>query len=348
MTGKQLAIRLVMTTAAIFVTPSSVSAQISCDCQCGQSVSRVLVPAPSKMSSSRDGQTRDPFTGEWVAAGAQIRWPRTNFSNDGSKSSATAGKSDSGLSRVAKSTTSPDALRSKKSSARLDASKSTDPSASGFGSSVGAAYGPGFGSGGSGNTAGGSLGGGMSGGMGGGAAGGSSNLSPRASQSGGTAGGFGGSRSGSSGFLGAATATNQSSGASTPGSATTSPSNASAGSSSGNSPSNQTSSGYSSTTPHTAPVPPTSSTEDEGSGGLAHVTPPECPTPQPETEVPPTGGNPVPQVNPGSGTGIGDAPIVPEPGSALLMGIGVTVCGIGYLRRRKIRQQTSNAAAATA
>lgn len=86
---------------------------------------------------------------------------------------------------------------------------------------------------------------------------------------------------------------------------------------------------------------------DDGSGGLVHVTPPECPIPNPQPEIPVTGGDPVTPVDPGHDGGVGDAPIVPEPGSAILLGIAMGVGGAGYIRRRRKNAKTSESLAAT-
>lgn len=70
-------------------------------------------------------------------------------------------------------------------------------------------------------------------------------------------------------------------------------------------------------------------------GGLSEVPPPMCEVPPVLPEIPSTGGDPTktPDLTPGNG--VGDTPVVPEPGSIVLLAIGAGVSGGAWLRRRK-------------
>ena len=227
-------------------------------------------------SMSRDGKTRDPFTGAWVAAGSQTRWSKADQTgNSTTTSKRLAAAVDSSKSKSATSDKS------------ASGSKSSDGRTSGF--SSGAAYGGGSLPGGSGGGASGGLfGGGMSGGNSGGYSGGSTSI-PRASgSSGGVSGGFSGGSGGSG----------KQSSAATP-------------------------------DPHTG-----------NGGGLAEIPPPHCPVPPLLPEIPSTGGDPVSPTDPNPGNVAGEAPIVPEPGSIVLLGIAIGVGGVGYIRRRRSKSPT--------
>jgi hypothetical protein len=58
-------------------------------------------------------------------------------------------------------------------------------------------------------------------------------------------------------------------------------------------------------------------------------------------EIPPSGGNPAPPTDHNPGGGAGEAPIVPEPGSIVLLGIALGVGGAGYIRRQRRKSLTS-------
>lgn len=224
-------------------------------------------------SMSRDGRTRDPFTGAWVAAGSQTRWSKVDRTGNPTNSSQRLASADNSLK--SKSTTSDKSA---------SGSKTSDSRTSGF--SSGAAYGGGSSPGGSGGGASGGLfGGGMSGSNSGGFSGGSTST-PRTS---GSSGGVSGAFSGGSGGSGKQRS------ASTP-------------------------------DPHTG-----------NGGGLAEIPPPHCPVPPVLPEIPSTGGDPVSPTDPNPGNVAGEAPIVPEPGSIVLLGIAIGVGGAGYIRRCRRR-----------
>lgn len=82
-------------------------------------------------------------------------------------------------------------------------------------------------------------------------------------------------------------------------------------------------------------VIPTPDPHSDHGGGLAVIPPPHCPVPPVLPEIPPTGGNPVPPPDHDAGHGVGEAPIVPEPGGIVLLSIAMGVCGAGYIRRRR-------------
>ncbi|MBC7967907.1 MAG: PEP-CTERM sorting domain-containing protein [Fuerstia sp.] len=225
-----------------------------------------------------NARTRDPFTGEWVAAGSQTRWSKSGQTRNSSTTSQRIASADGSSESTPKSD---------KSSSE---SKTSDTSTSGF--SSGAAYGGGSSFGGSGGGAsGGSFGGGMSGGNSGGFNGGSASTPRTSGFSGGVSGGFGGG-SGSS--------------------------------------------GKSSGTPTPDPTPKPDPHAGNG-GGLAVIPPPHCPVPPVLPEIPPTGGDPVPPTDHNPGNGAGEAPIVPEPGSIVLLSIAMGVGGAGYIRHRRRR-----------
>lgn len=221
---------------------------------------------------NREGRTRDPFTGQWVAVGSQTRWSKADQTGNPTNSSQRLASADNSLK--SKSTTSDKSA---------SGSKTSDSRTSGF--SSGAAYGGGSSPGGSGGGASGGLFGGMSGGNSSGFSGGSSST-PRTS---GSSGGVSGAFSGGSGGSG------KQSSASTP-------------------------------DPHTG-----------NGGGLAEIPPPHCPVPPLLPEIPSTGGDPVSPTDPNPGNVTGEAPIVPEPGSIVLLGIAIGVGGAGYIRRCRRR-----------
>ncbi len=206
----------------------------------------------------------------------------------------------------------------KTSSAFGDNTKSSANGISGFSSSP--AYGAGgFGGGGGGGSAGGgSFGGGNSGRSTGGFAGGTTST-PRSSTSAGVGsggGGFSGGSGSSSGFLSTSQTANDSS---STGSTKT-----------------QDSTQTPSPTTYPDPTPtPDPNPGDGGGGGFAEVPPPMCDLPPALPEIPPTGGDPtaIPDFTPGNG--VGDTPVVPEPGSIVLLAIGAGVSGGAWLRRRK-------------
>ena len=180
-------------------------------------------------------------------------------------------------------------------------SKTSDDNTSGFPGS--AAYGGGSSTGGSrSGTAVGSTGGGISGGNSGGFLG-SSAGTPRTSGSGrGVSGGFGGGG--------------------------------------GDLSKSETTSDESSTSPSVAPAPILASTSisdpDPGNrGGLAEIPLPECPVPALLPEIPSTSGNPVSPTDLNPGNVSGEAPIVPEPGSIVLLSIAMAVGGASYIHRRR-------------
>ncbi|MEJ7596058.1 MAG: hypothetical protein WKF77_31495, partial [Planctomycetaceae bacterium] len=149
----------------------------------------------STSSMSHGARTRDPFTGEWVAAGSQTRWSKTDQTGNLSNSSQRVASADDS----SKST-------SKTSDKSASGTKTSDSNTSEF--SNGPAYGGSSFGGSGGGASSGSFGGGMSGGNSGGFSGGST-WTPRTSGTGGgVSGGFGGgSGSSSSRFLSQSEAT---------------------------------------------------------------------------------------------------------------------------------------------
>lgn len=187
---------------------------------------------------------------------------------------------------------------SKSASSKSDASKSdASKSAAPFGS-------PAFGGGGFG---GGGASGGSSGGGSGGFSGGST-WTPRPSGSGG-GGGFGSGGGGSTnGFLNTS----------------------------------RSASGSSSTGSDTSPDPALDSTPTHRPNpthgkdcGLAEIPPPICELPSVLPEIPPTGGNPISVPDCIHGNGVGETPVVPEPGSIVLLAMALGVGGAYSIRRRK-------------
>lgn len=243
--------------------------------------------------------TSDPSTVGSNVNTKSFNWPfQDSSSRTGSVATSTA------LSAPA---TSPTMDSDPKTSSAFGANaKSSGSGTSGNSSSPAYGGGGGFGGGG-GSAGGGSFGGRSSGGGSGGFPGGTTSA-PRSS----TSGGFSGGSRSSSGY----SSTSQTAKAGSSTRSTTTP---------GSTP-----------TPVPGPhqTPTTHPTPDDG-GGFAEVPPPICHVPPVLPEIPPKGGDPttIPDFTPDNG--VCEAPVVPEPGSIVLLAIGAGVSGGTWIRRRK-------------
>jgi hypothetical protein len=74
-------------------------------------------------------------------------------------------------------------------------------------------------------------------------------------------------------------------------------------------------------------------TEGYSSVRLAAIPQPECPSPPLFQDIPTAGGDPVSATDSSLCQLPGEAPIVPEPGSIVLLGIAISISGAGYIRR---------------
>ena len=331
---KQLTCRVLFTFAAIAMPENAAVGEAPCPCKNKPAAPmlpafNMAEPQPDSLITTRlpdswprqwAGPTSDSqiSTGQGKStSGAVISDPSTAGSTVNTKSfNWPFQDSSSRTGSIATSTATSTATSAPAASPTMDSDPKTSSafgahaksSGSGTsGNSSSPAYGGGGGFGGGGGSAGGgSFGGGGSTGSSGGFPGGTMSA-PRSS----TSGGFSGGSGSSSGYL--STSRTPKDGSSTgspkPGSTPT-------------------------PTPDPTPVPAPHPTPGDG-GGFAEVPPPTCHVPPVLPEIPPNGGDPttIPDFTPDNG--VCEAPVVPEPGSIVLLAIGAGVSGGTWIRRRK-------------
>lgn len=272
-------------------------------------------PGPGRVATT---QVRDPFTGQMVPTTAQARWDRAISTSIGTSNQSRQNQIQNqiGPSTSAATATTPKAAPAtgtspSTKSAQQSSSKSFSILPSKSGSALSGAIGGGSG-GGTGGASGGT-GGGTSGSSGGGGTSGGINWTPRTGNSGSGSFGGGSSNRSNSGTLEYIAKNDNNSGST----------------SSGNS--KNTGGTPDTNPPGSGNSPPVVTNPGDD---VPVVREPEIPIPDytpeiPKNETPGPAGGPVP------GTGGGDTPVVPEPGSIMLLAIAGAMAGVVVVRRRR-------------
>jgi len=272
---------------------------------------------------------RDPFTGTMVASTAQARWDRAITT---SPEATSPGEASSSPATQSGQPSTPSAQQNAKTSYSILPS----PSGSAIGATIGGAIGSGGGTGGAFGGASSEFGGAMGGGSGGGGmGGGASSWSPSSIASGSGAAGGGFSDRSASGTLRFQTNSDQNSNSSTSGHQTSTSTHLNT---------ELTDSGSSSTPPLTSANSDVQTKPSSNGGGSAEIEDPIPDVPvviAPEPAIPdytpeiPTNEHPSPDCRPALGTSSGETPIVPEPGSIILLVIALAGAGAMQFRNRK-------------
>ena len=352
MNRKQLACRVLFTFAAIGMPENVAIGEAPCACQ--NRPSAPTLPAFNTFyiaTPQTDSSIMTRLPGSWPRQWAEpiINNPTASREENGASGLATSDQSTIGSATNTKSPHAPANWPSQRIASRANSAltstvpsvNATDPaigsdskSSSAFGAdsqssasgtsgfSSSPAFGGGGFAGGGGSASGGSFGGGSSGGGFGGFSG-STTSAPRSSPSAGFGGGGSSAGESSSGFLSTSKIGNDDN---------STDSTETQDSTETPSPPLDPNS-----TPNLIPDPTPDPTPDpgDGGGGFAEIPPPMCEMPPVLPEIPPAGGDPttIPDFTPGNG--VGDTPVVPEPGSIVLLAIGAGVSGGAWLRRRK-------------
>ncbi len=254
-----------------------------------------------------EGLVRDPFTGQMVPTSLQARWDKVTTTRNTTTDPATEVKTkeEAKSVMVAEKSTDKSETPDKADKSASGSSSKKPKSSGGGGGAPGGAFGAGSGMGGGGN--GGGMGGGMAGGGNGGGGGGNGtngiNWNPQTGGAG-NAGGGGGNNNErtANAVLNEKVDTGTTTGGGTTGGG---------GSNGGGC--------LIDVNPPTPSVPPCDH-GGHGGNGSSHGNGPG------------NGGNG--NVPPGTGGTDPGSPVVPEPGTALLLGIGGAIAGVRYLRRR--------------
>lgn len=300
-------------------------------------------------ANGNEGLVRDPFTGQMVPTSLQARWDKVTTTRD-TADATTIVKTNEETSSVLVAEKSSDNSATSEKAATSEKTGNADKSASGSsskkakssgggGGAPGGAFGAGVGMGGGGN--GGGMGGGMAGGGNGGGGGGNGtngiNWNPQTGGAGNAGGGGGNNNERTANAVlnekadpgtttGGGTTDGGTTGGGTTGGGTTGGGTTGGGTTGGGTTGGGTNGGGSNgggclidVNPPTPSVPPCDHS-GHGGNGSSHGNGPS------------NGGNG--NVPPGTGGTDPGSPVVPEPGTALLLGIGGAIAGVRYLRRR--------------